>query len=82
MNQQISKIFKKTFSDTVQLSGHKSEIYTGKFSKDGELYATAGNDKEINMRFCVKCHELRIMINSAFCNDVLLFCFVLFLSRQ
>ena len=49
MNQQISKIFKKTFSDTVQLSGHKSEIYTGKFSKDGELYATAGNDKEINI---------------------------------
>lgn len=46
---QISKILKKTFSDTVQLSGHKSEIYSGKFSKDGELYATGGNDKEINI---------------------------------
>lgn len=49
MNTQLSPIIKKTFSETVQLTGHKSELYTGKFSKDGELYATAGTDRDINI---------------------------------
>jgi len=37
----------KIYSQNILLSGHKGEIYTGKFSNEGYLYATAGHDKEI-----------------------------------
>jgi len=37
----------KLYSPNVLLSGHNGEIYTGKFSNEGFLYATAGHDKSI-----------------------------------
>jgi len=32
---------------TMQLTGHQSEIYTLKFSPDGDYLASAGNDRQI-----------------------------------
>jgi Prp8 binding protein len=37
----------KIYSPNILLSGHKGEIYTGKFSNEGYLYATGGHDKTI-----------------------------------
>ena len=36
-------------SEAIQLKGHKSEILTSRFSPNGELLATAGTDKIINI---------------------------------
>jgi Prp8 binding protein len=37
----------KLYNPTIALNGHKGEIYTGKFSNEGYIYATAGHDKNI-----------------------------------
>ena len=37
----------KIYAPNILLSGHKGEIYTGKFSNEGYLYATGGHDKSI-----------------------------------
>ena len=37
----------KLYSPTIALTGHHGEIYTGKFSNEGFIYATAGHDKTI-----------------------------------
>jgi Prp8 binding protein len=37
----------KLYSPTIALTGHQGEIYTGKFSNEGYIYATAGHDKSI-----------------------------------
>src|SRR5690606_19680271 len=37
----------KIYSPTILLQGHKSEIYTGKFSNEGFLYSTGGHDKSL-----------------------------------
>jgi len=41
------QIKKKLFSNSIQLEGHTAEIYSGKFSHNGDYFATAGNDKSI-----------------------------------
>ena len=38
---------KHLFSPSVQLLGHKSEVYTAKFSPCGNLLASGGNDRQI-----------------------------------
>jgi Prp8 binding protein len=43
---------KKEFSlynPTLMLTGHKGEVFTGKFSNEGFLYASAGFDRNINV---------------------------------
>jgi Prp8 binding protein len=37
----------KLYSPTILLSGHQGEVYTGKFSNEGFLYASAGHDRDI-----------------------------------
>lgn len=37
----------KLYNPTILLSGHKGEVFTGKFSNEGFLYASAGFDKSI-----------------------------------
>lgn len=37
----------KLYSPTICLTGHQAEIYTGKFSNEGYIYASAGHDKSI-----------------------------------
>jgi Prp8 binding protein len=37
----------KLYSQNILLSAHKGEIYTGKFSNEGFLFASAGHDKNI-----------------------------------
>lgn len=46
---QISQFSKQLYSPNIQLLGHNSELFSGKFSKDGELFATGGFDKTINI---------------------------------
>lgn len=40
---------KKMFAPTIQLKGHKSELFSGKFSKNGLVFSSAGFDKIINL---------------------------------
>ena len=35
------------YSPTIMLTGHKGEIYTGKFSNEGFLFASGGHDRNI-----------------------------------
>jgi Prp8 binding protein len=53
----------KIFSETILLTGHKGETYTGKFSNEGFLYATAGFDKSIMVweTFEESCRNLTTM---------------------
>ena len=53
----------KLYSNTIQLSGHKDEIFCGKFSKDGLLFATAGVDKNINIwdTFDKQCKNISVL---------------------
>lgn len=37
----------RLYNPTIGLTGHQGEIYTGKFSNEGYIYATAGHDKSI-----------------------------------
>lgn len=37
----------KLYNPNIMLTGHKGEIYTGKFSNEGYLYGTAGHDRSI-----------------------------------
>jgi Prp8 binding protein len=37
------------YNPTIMLSGHQGEIFTGKFSNEGFLYASAGFDRQINI---------------------------------
>jgi Prp8 binding protein len=37
------------YSPTVMLNGHQGEVFTGKFSNEGFLYASAGFDRSINV---------------------------------
>lgn len=39
----------KLYAPTIQLNSHKGELYSGRFSREGLLYATAGFDKVINI---------------------------------
>ncbi len=45
--QQPSQPKLSLYNPNILLSGHKGEIYTGKFSREGFLYATAGHDRSI-----------------------------------
>lgn len=38
---------KHLFSPSVQLLGHKSDVYTTRFSPSGDLLASAGNDRQV-----------------------------------
>ncbi len=40
---------KKLFSKSIQLEAHQGEVNSGKFSHNGEYFATAGNDKSIHI---------------------------------
>ena len=40
---------KKIFSNSIQLEAHQAEVNSGKFSHNGEYFATAGNDKAIHI---------------------------------
>jgi WD40 repeat protein len=46
-------IFKKSefklYSPTILLQAHKSDVFTGKFSREGFLFASAGYDRDINI---------------------------------
>ena len=46
-SQPFQQTTKQLFTPTIQLTSHKTEIYSGKFSTDGELYATGGGDGEV-----------------------------------
>lgn len=48
MNQLV-QFAKQLYTPNIQLLGHNSELFAGRFSKDGELYATGGFDKVINI---------------------------------
>jgi Prp8 binding protein len=37
----------KLYNPTIGLTGHQGEVYTGKFSNEGYIYATAGHDKSV-----------------------------------
>jgi len=47
------EIFKKSefkiYSPTILLQAHRGDIFTGKFSREGFLFASAGFDREINL---------------------------------
>lgn len=53
----------KLYSPTVQLKGHKGELFAGKFSNEGLLFSTAGIDKQINIWdvFDSKCKNLLML---------------------
>ena len=67
-NQTTSKELQRTqtlklYSSTIQLQGHKAELYSGRFSTHGLFFATAGIDKDINIweTFDQKCkNSLRL----------------------
>lgn len=50
----------KLFSSVVQLKGHSAEVFTGKFSRNGLIFASAGSDRSINLWsvFTEKCKNL------------------------
>lgn len=39
----------KLYSPVVQLKGHGAELFTGKFSKNGLIFASAGCDRNVNL---------------------------------
>lgn len=45
----LNKSTFKLYNHTISLAGHKGEVFTGKFSNEGFLYASAGFDKIINV---------------------------------
>ncbi len=57
---------KKLFSNSIQLEAHQSEIYSGKFSHNGEYFATAGNDKAIHIweTFDKKCCNVNSIMHA------------------
>lgn len=50
----------KLFNPTIMLQGHSGEIFTGKFSNEGILYASGGHDKNVMIweTFEEKCRNL------------------------
>jgi len=46
-DNNLNKSNLRIYSPTIQLTGHKGEIYSGKFSNEGYLYSTAGHDRII-----------------------------------
>jgi Prp8 binding protein len=51
------------YNPTIMLSGHQGEVFTGKFSNEGFLYASAGFDRCINIWevFEEKCRNITKM---------------------
>ena len=39
----------KLYAPSVLLNGHKGDVYTGKFSREGFLFASAGYDRDIQL---------------------------------
>lgn len=54
----------KLYSPTIVLSGHQGEIYSGKFSNEGFLYASGGHDKNIMLWevYEEKCRNLTTLV--------------------
>jgi Prp8 binding protein len=52
------------YSPSILLTGHTGEIYTGKFSNEGFLYASAGYDRKIMVWevFEEKCRNLTTLV--------------------
>ncbi len=50
----------KIYSPTILLNGHKGDIFTGKFSREGFLFASAGYDRDIQLWevFDEKCRNI------------------------
>ena len=57
---------KKLFSNSIQLEAHQAEIFSGKFSHNGEYFATAGNDKAIHIweTFDKKCKNVNSILHA------------------
>jgi Prp8 binding protein len=45
MDEERSKL--RIYTPTIALTGHQGDIYSGKFSNEGYIYATGGHDKSI-----------------------------------
>ena len=57
---------KKLFSNSIQLEAHQAEVNSGKFSHNGEYFATAGNDKAIHIweTFDKKCRNVNSILHA------------------
>lgn len=64
--KKLKKTEKKLFSNSIQLEGHQAEVYSGKFSHNGEYYATTGNDKAILIweTFDKKCKNVSSILHA------------------
>ena len=65
MPQKKEKL-KKLFSNSIQLEAHQAEVNSGKFSHNGEYFATAGNDKAIHIweTFDKRCKNVNSILHA------------------